>query len=144
MIRDGGAMAAQWIDRHGREFGPLLRAFRGAAGLTQEGLAERSGLSVEAISLLERGGRRAPRASTVEFLARALDLDPVKRDAFVTAARGRPSRATRAIDPSPRGRTSLLAARPDEGEACLAQVVHALAWAVPLSSTSLPLSGRRR
>jgi DNA-binding XRE family transcriptional regulator len=39
-------------------FGDLLRRFRDGAGLTQEELAERAGLSSMAISLLERGERR--------------------------------------------------------------------------------------
>jgi hypothetical protein len=34
-------------------FGELLRRFRGRAGLTQEDLAERAGLSVDAIGLLD-------------------------------------------------------------------------------------------
>ena len=33
-------------------FGELLRRFRGHAGLTQEELAERAGLSVDAVGLL--------------------------------------------------------------------------------------------
>jgi predicted ATPase len=45
-----------------------------AAGLSQEVLAERSGLSVRAISDLERGARRAPYRETVSLLADALGL----------------------------------------------------------------------
>jgi transcriptional regulator with XRE-family HTH domain len=56
-------------------------------GLTQEELAERSGLSVYAISMLERGVRRTPRSSTVEFLAEALKLDQQQRAALAAAAR---------------------------------------------------------
>jgi transcriptional regulator with XRE-family HTH domain len=37
-------------------FGELLRDHRRAAGLTQEELAERAGLSARSISELERGG----------------------------------------------------------------------------------------
>ena len=59
-------------DSGGRSFGALVRAYRGAAGLTQEDLAERSGMSVDAISMLERGVRRSPRSTTVESLAQAL------------------------------------------------------------------------
>jgi tetratricopeptide (TPR) repeat protein/transcriptional regulator with XRE-family HTH domain len=73
-----------------RTFGVLLRDHRLAANLTQEDLAERSGLSVEAISALERGDRRSPRPSTVEFLATALKLDARQRDIFIAAARGQP------------------------------------------------------
>lgn len=67
-------------------FAALLRAHRGAAGLTQEELAARAGLSTEAISTLERGSRRAPRASTVESLATALKLNPELRTEFAAAA----------------------------------------------------------
>lgn len=50
-------------------FGGLLSAYRLAAGLTQEDLAAGAGLSVDAISLLERGGRSAPRSRTVSASA---------------------------------------------------------------------------
>jgi tetratricopeptide (TPR) repeat protein/transcriptional regulator with XRE-family HTH domain len=69
------------------DFGALLRDFRTTANLTQEDLARRSGLSVHAISMLERGVRRAPRSSTIDFLAAALALDPSQRAMLVTAAR---------------------------------------------------------
>src|ERR1700730_2380113 len=55
-------------------FASLLRRLRLRAALTQEELAERSGLSVEAISALERGFRRHPRTATLALLASALDL----------------------------------------------------------------------
>jgi hypothetical protein len=38
--------------------------------MTQEELAARSGLSVDAIGMQERGIRRAPRSSTIEYLPR--------------------------------------------------------------------------
>ncbi|GAB2653761.1 hypothetical protein GCM10009743_32770 [Kribbella swartbergensis] len=65
----------------------LLRQFRSDAGLTQEQLAERSGLSVEAIRTLEIGRRRHPRALTVSRLAEALDLGQADRDRLAQAAR---------------------------------------------------------
>jgi tetratricopeptide (TPR) repeat protein/transcriptional regulator with XRE-family HTH domain len=71
----------------GGAFGAVLRSLRGMKGLTQEELAERSGLSVYAISMLERGVRRTPRSSTVEFLAEALKLDQQQRAALAAAAR---------------------------------------------------------
>ena len=55
-------------------FGELLRQYRLAAGLSQEALAERAGLSVQGLSLLENGKRQAPYRSTVALLARALGL----------------------------------------------------------------------
>jgi transcriptional regulator with XRE-family HTH domain len=74
-------------------FGALLRRLRMAAGLTQEELAARSGLSVQAISMLERGVRRAPRDSTVDVLGRALVLEPAQRQALAAAARARGTEA---------------------------------------------------
>ena len=41
-------------------FGQLLKRYRTSAGLTQEALAERAGLSARGISDMERGLRRAP------------------------------------------------------------------------------------
>ena len=60
-------------------FGALLHSFRLAAGLTQEALAERAGLSVRGISNLERGARRQPYPHTVRQLARALRLSAADR-----------------------------------------------------------------
>ena len=68
-------------------FGELLRQRRLAAGLTQEALAERAGVSAKAISDLERAPDRTPRLDTVGLLAEALDLDPAGRAALLAAAR---------------------------------------------------------
>lgn len=61
------------------QFGALLRRFRLAAGLSQEQLAERAGLSRRGISDLERGARGRPYPNTVRRLAEALDLDGTAR-----------------------------------------------------------------
>ena len=66
-------------------FGLLLRRQRLAAGLTQEDLAERAGLSRRGISDLERGARR-PLPGTARRLAEALELDGQARVVFVGAA----------------------------------------------------------
>jgi transcriptional regulator with XRE-family HTH domain len=76
----------------------LLRGYRVAANLTQEELAERSGVSIEAIGALERGSRRSPRPSTVAFLVAALKLDAQQSESLTTAARGRPIRPDPAGD----------------------------------------------
>jgi transcriptional regulator with XRE-family HTH domain len=68
-------------------FADLLRRHRQAAGLTQAELAEQAGLSVDAISTLERGARLTPRKDTVALLADALALAPEQRAAFAAAAR---------------------------------------------------------
>src|SRR5579872_420345 len=75
-------------------FASHLRRLRRAAGLTQEELAERAGLSPRAISDLERGTRRAPHRDTLERLAGALELSSLQRDALdrsVSRRRGVPS-----------------------------------------------------
>lgn len=63
-------------------FGVLLRRYRAAAGLTQEELAERTGLSVRGISDLERGTRTQPRLATIHRLAGALQLSGDDRATF--------------------------------------------------------------
>ena len=65
------------------DFGTLLRTFRTTANLTQEDLARPSGLSVHAISMLERGVRRAPRSSTVPP-RRAAPATPPVRSSYTT------------------------------------------------------------
>jgi predicted ATPase/DNA-binding XRE family transcriptional regulator len=68
-------------------FADLLRGHRLAAGLTQQELAERSGISVQAVSALERGWRRSPHRDTISLLASCLRLDEADRAAFAAAAR---------------------------------------------------------
>ncbi len=70
-----------------RSFGGLLKALREAAGFTQDELATIAGLSVHAVSALERGQRRRPHVETVRALSAALDLTGAARDALVASAR---------------------------------------------------------
>jgi predicted ATPase/DNA-binding XRE family transcriptional regulator len=56
-------------------FGVRLRAFREAANLTQEELADRARMSVSGLSALERGARQRPHAHTLRMLSEALGLD---------------------------------------------------------------------
>jgi len=100
----------------GREasFGALLRRYRRAAGLSQEALAERAGLTAQGISALERGLRQAPYRETVRLLAEALGLSREERaslDAAVTRRRG-PSRPA-AAHPGAQRRSGLLPAAPN-------------------------------
>jgi predicted ATPase/DNA-binding XRE family transcriptional regulator len=67
-------------------FAALLKRFRTAAGLTQEELAERAGLSVRGISDLERGLKRRPHRETVRLLTAALNLSRVDAAAFLDAS----------------------------------------------------------
>src|SRR5437016_4340286 len=72
-------------------FGDALRSHRRAAGLTQEELAERAGVSPRSISGLERGEGATPRRDTLSLLERALGLVGHDRDAFEAMVnRGRP------------------------------------------------------
>src|SRR5207237_7111985 len=68
-------------------FGAQLKALREVAGFTQEELATIAGLSVHAVSALERGERRRPHVETVRALSAALDLTGAARDALVGSAR---------------------------------------------------------
>jgi len=74
-------------------FGALLRGYRISAGLTQEALADRAGLSVRGIADLERGARRFPYFHTLRRLAEALELAPHDRVALVAAGQRRPASA---------------------------------------------------
>ncbi|MFN8512507.1 MAG: helix-turn-helix domain-containing protein [Thermomicrobiales bacterium] len=74
-------------------FADLLRRYRTAVGLTQEGLAERATLSARAISDLERGLKTRPQRETIRLLAEALGLDAEERGRLETAARPRPAPA---------------------------------------------------
>ena len=74
------------------EFGDLLRRYRVAAGLTQEALAERAGISARGVSDLERGVHGLPRKDTLQLLLDALDLSSTDRARLAGAAR-RPPRA---------------------------------------------------
>src|SRR4249919_2274897 len=71
----------------GGSFGAQLKALRDAAGFTQEELATISGLSVHAVSALERGERRRPHLETVRALSAALDLTGPTRDLLLGSAR---------------------------------------------------------
>jgi transcriptional regulator with XRE-family HTH domain len=94
-----------------------LRRLREGAGLTQEELASRAGLSPRAISSLERGERKHPHPHTVRSLADALGLADDER-------------------------VSLLAAVPRRGDATQAPTTAPPESNLPIPST--PLLGRER
>jgi transcriptional regulator with XRE-family HTH domain len=71
------------------EFAQLLRALRERACLTQEELAERSGLSIRAISDLERGRTAKPQRKSVTLLADALRIEGEGMEKFRRIARRR-------------------------------------------------------
>ena len=81
--RNQAGMATDDLPR----FGELMRRHRTAAALSQEELAERAGVSVRALSDLERGVHRAPRLETVRMLVEALALAEEDRAGLFALAR---------------------------------------------------------
>ncbi|MEA2674788.1 MAG: hypothetical protein QOI92_1980 [Chloroflexota bacterium] len=73
----------------------LVRRHRDLAGLTQEALAERAGISARAVSDIERGLRSTVYVDTATRLADALALDGASRQLFEATARGRHATAGR-------------------------------------------------
>ncbi len=97
------------------EFGPLLRHYRHAAGLSQETLAERADISTNGIGALERGYRLTPQRETLTLLVRALKLNHDDLLAFEAAAarRGyRPRGNSVPVGPWPKATTSALPQAP--------------------------------
>jgi tetratricopeptide (TPR) repeat protein/transcriptional regulator with XRE-family HTH domain len=80
-------------------FGDLLRRRRQAAGLTQEDLAERSGLSARAIRDMERGHSARPYSRSVRLLADALQLPDRAREQLLITARAGQDPVTCAVVP---------------------------------------------
>ncbi len=74
-------------------FATLLRRHRLLAGLSQEELAERARVSLNAVGALERGINRQPHPRTVALLAEALRLNEEQRAELL-----------RAVDPTMRPR----------------------------------------
>jgi transcriptional regulator with XRE-family HTH domain len=90
------------VTTHDPTFGELVKQARQAAGLTQEGLAARAGLSARVISDLERNVSHMPRSGTVQLLLGALPLSTLERELLRQAATDPPTRQLRArAVPSP-------------------------------------------
>lgn len=89
-------------------FGELLLRYRRAAGFTQAELAEASGVSVRALSDLERGRARAAQRRSTEALAEALGLTGADRSSFLERARAGRLRGARTPALFPGGTVSLL------------------------------------
>jgi transcriptional regulator with XRE-family HTH domain len=68
-------------------FGELVRQRRQRLLLTQEELAEKSGLSARSIQNIEAGRVRRPWRTTVDLLCTALGLDASDRETFDRTAR---------------------------------------------------------
>ncbi|HEY7146948.1 MAG TPA: tetratricopeptide repeat protein [Streptosporangiaceae bacterium] len=89
-------------DEQDGSFGSILHRYRMTAGLTQEELAERAGLSVRALRDMERGRTRRPYQQSVRLVADALTLAGPARSQLLRAARAGPA-ARRAAGPDPAG-----------------------------------------
>src|SRR6266508_2330943 len=81
--------------KDGTSLGARLRRAREAAGLTQEELAARAGLSTNSVSALERGQHHHPYPATVRALAAALELTAEERAGLIAAM---PTRGDRAVE----------------------------------------------
>lgn len=81
-----GALPVMSTDRSQHPFGILLRRYRTLAGLTQESLAARAGISTRAVSDLERGINQTPHPETLDLLAAGLALSPEERATLIAAA----------------------------------------------------------
>jgi tetratricopeptide (TPR) repeat protein/transcriptional regulator with XRE-family HTH domain len=77
-------------------FAGLLRKLRAEAWLTQEELAEASGVRPRTVSDLERGVAVTPQRETIRRLADALNMTGLVRAQFEAAARGRSASAASA------------------------------------------------
>ncbi|MFI7062673.1 ATP-binding protein [Kribbella sp. NPDC050124] len=88
----------------GRSFAGLLLDLRVHAGLSQEELAERAGLSVRSIREMEAGRVARPRKDSVRLLVTALALEGADADHFLAAAgHGGPRPVISVAAPAPTG-----------------------------------------
>jgi tetratricopeptide (TPR) repeat protein/transcriptional regulator with XRE-family HTH domain len=91
--------------RDAHALGSLLRERRLEAGLTQEQLAEHSGVGLRTIRDLERGRVRRPHRDTITLVASALGLSAAARDELAQAGCPRPATGpgqASAAPPTPR------------------------------------------
>lgn len=91
------------ITRQGQTFGQLLRAYRTAADLTQEALAERAHLSPRTVSDIERGVKTVPHRDTVQLVSEALGLSADEQaalEAMIPRRRGPPRQYDALATPS--------------------------------------------
>lgn len=125
------------------EFSELLRRHRLDAALTQAALAELAGLSEQAVSLLERGTRRRPRADTIQALSAALKLSPDAEQELLAAVRAPGAVQSKPVVPSPPVPWELpqtvadFTARQDELDKVLGALAHADTASVRLVITGM-------
>jgi len=85
MVGAGSEAARGMSTTQNATFGERLRSLREAAGLTQEELAARAGMTAKGVSALERGERKRPYPHTLRSLADALGLPEDERTALLAA-----------------------------------------------------------
>jgi predicted ATPase/transcriptional regulator with XRE-family HTH domain len=129
---------------HGVEealLGSVLRRLRIRAGLSQEALAERAGVSASAVGALEQGQRRRPHPRTLVALADAMQLTLEDRRTLLEAAR-EPYFEDGALEApattGPEGETLAAAASPSSTEAGLPAGGTPLTVAVEAPAASRP------
>ncbi len=99
-------------------FGALLKHYRVAAGLSQEALAERAGLSVRAVSAYERQLRQAPYRDTVRLLVQGLGLAAPEAAALeATVSRRRGAATGLPVDDIPRAEGAVAPTAGDQRDA---------------------------
>lgn len=96
-IRRSESHPRREAEQGANELAVLLKKFRAQAGLSQQTLADRALVSMQAISALERGYRKAPYRATLDRIADALALSPEARRELEDSARR--SRVARAAEP---------------------------------------------
>jgi DNA-binding XRE family transcriptional regulator len=87
-------------DVYGESLGPLIRGLRREAGLTQEELAERAGLSTRTVSNLENSRSRQPRQGSIERIIGHLAPDEQATRRLRRLAAGIPASRTPAQLPT--------------------------------------------
>jgi tetratricopeptide (TPR) repeat protein/transcriptional regulator with XRE-family HTH domain len=121
MVTEGGSVELPGI---------WLRQQREAAGMTQEELAERSGVSARTISDLERGRVRRPYPRSVRLLTGALALPETAGDELVSRYRSARDDGTAAARRVPGGLTAAASLLPPSGGVSPAVVPRELPAAV--------------
>ncbi|MEV6604101.1 tetratricopeptide repeat protein [Kutzneria sp. NPDC051319] len=121
----------------------VVRRFRQRAGLTQEGLAQRSGVSVRTIRGLETGDRPNPQLASLRQLADAMTLSPEDRDELMASVLGTAS-VPRQLPLSPSGFTGREAELAQLDAAASMVVISAVAGAGGIGKTWLAVRWAHR
>lgn len=115
-------------------FAERLRSLRISTGMTLEGLAASSGVSIRAISDLERGRSARPHPRTLEALTKGMDLDEEERAWLWAALLDRAGRPDQGIPPA---RATSLIGRSEE----IAKIARLLEGAEPSTAVISGLPG---